>query len=66
MPGSAETFGTGKAVKVEGTVDGHAYAASILPVGGGTHMMPIRAALRKILAKGLGDAVEVHLFMRTA
>ncbi len=66
MPGSAEVFGTGKAVKVEGTVNGHKYAASMLPVGGGTHMMPIRAALRKTLGKGLGDVVEVHLTARTA
>lgn len=66
MPGSAEAFGTGKAVKVEGTVNGHEYAASMLPVGGGTHMMPIRAALRKTLGKGLGDVVDVHLSVRTA
>ena len=66
MPGSAEAFGTGKAVKVEGTVNGHEYAASMLPVGGGTHMMPIRATLRKTLGKGLGDVVHVHLSARTA
>ncbi len=66
MPGSAEVFGTGKAVKVEGTVNGHEYTASMLPVGGGTHMMPIRTALRKTLGKGLGDVVEVHLTARTA
>lgn len=66
MPGSVEAFGTGKAVKVESTVNGHEYAASMLPVGGGTHMMPIRAALRKTLGKGLGDVVDVHLSARTA
>jgi len=61
MPGSATYFGTGKAVKVEGTVDGHEYAATMLPVGDGVHMMPLRAAFRKILGKGLGDQVNVHL-----
>lgn len=66
MPGSAEVFGTGKAVKVERTVNGHKYAASMLPVGGGAHMMPIRAALRNTLGKGLGDVVNVHLSARTA
>lgn len=66
MPGSAEFFGTGKAVKVEGTVDGHPYAASMLPVGDGVHMMPLRAAFRKTIGKGLGDHVEVHLTARTA
>ncbi|WP_366484852.1 DUF1905 domain-containing protein [uncultured Arthrobacter sp.] len=38
----------------------------MLPVCGGTHMMPIRAALRKTLGKGLGDVVHVHLSVRTA
>ena len=64
MPGSAAFFGTGKAVKVAGTVDGHPYEASMLPVGNGTHMMPIRAPFRKIIGKGLGDEVRVHLTRR--
>jgi hypothetical protein len=53
-------------VKVEGTVDGHPYAASMLPVGDGVHMMPLRAAFRKTIGKGLGDHVEVRLTARTA
>ncbi|WP_343317400.1 DUF1905 domain-containing protein [Arthrobacter sp. TMP15] len=61
MPNSAEFFGTGKAVKIGGTVDGYPYEATMLPVGGGTHMMPLRAAFRKLLAKGMGDEVTVHL-----
>lgn len=64
MPDSAEFFGTGKAVKVAGTVDGHDYEATMLPVGGGTHMMPLRAPFRKALQKGLGDDVRVHLTHR--
>ena len=64
MPGSAEFFGTGKAVKVSGTVDGHDYEASMLPVGGGTHMMPLRAAFRKVLKKEIGEKVTVHLTRR--
>ncbi|TMR89042.1 DUF1905 domain-containing protein [Nonomuraea basaltis] len=64
MPGSADFFGTGKAVKVAGTVDGHAYEATMLPVGGGTHMMPLRAPFRKIIGKGVGDEVTVHLTHR--
>ncbi|MEX1078333.1 MAG: DUF1905 domain-containing protein [Homoserinimonas sp.] len=64
MPGSAAFFDTGKAVKVAGTVDGHEYEATMLPVGGGTHMMPLRAAFRKILQKDLGDDVTVHLTHR--
>ena len=64
MPGSAMFFGTGKAVKVAGTVDGHPYEASLLPVGNGTHMMPIRAPFRKVIGKDLGDEVRVHLTRR--
>ncbi|MBB5079060.1 DUF1905 domain-containing protein [Nonomuraea endophytica] len=64
MPGSAGFFGTGKAVKVAGTVDGHAYEATLLPIGGGTHMMPLRAPFRKIIGKGLGDEVTVRLTRR--
>ena len=60
IPGSAAFFGTGKAVKVVGTVDGHPYEASMLPVGNGTHMMPIRAPFRKVIGKGLGDEVRVN------
>ncbi|MEV4893487.1 DUF1905 domain-containing protein [Nonomuraea sp. NPDC055795] len=64
MPGSAGLLGTGKAVKVAGTVDGHAYEATLLPIGGGSHMMPLRAPFRKIIGKGLGDEVTVHLTRR--
>lgn len=64
MPGSAVFFGTGKAVKVAGTVDSHPYEASMLPVGNGIHMMPIRAPFRKVIGKGLGDEVRVRLTRR--
>ncbi|ALG11145.1 DUF1905 domain-containing protein [Kibdelosporangium phytohabitans] len=64
MPGSAEFFGTGNAVKVSGTVDGHDYQAAMLPIGGGVHMMPLRAPFRKLIGKGLGDEVTVHLTQR--
>ncbi|MHA7224374.1 DUF1905 domain-containing protein [Arthrobacter sp. RHLT1-20] len=66
MPDSAEFFGTGKSVKIGGTVDGHDYEATMLPVGGGTHMMPLRAAFRKVLEKDVGDEVTVHLTRRFA
>ena len=61
MADFAEFFGTGKAVKIGGTVDGYPYQATMLPVGGGTHMLPLRAAFRKLLAKSVGDNVTVHL-----
>lgn len=64
MPDSAAFFGSGKAVKVGGTVDGHHYQATMLPVGSGIHMMPLRAAFRTTLKKGVGDDVTVHLTHR--
>lgn len=64
MPNSATFFGSGKAVKVGGTVNGHDYEATMLPVGGGTHMMPLRAAFRKKLKKDVGGDVTVHLAAR--
>jgi hypothetical protein len=66
MPESAEFFGTGRSVKVGGTVDGHGYEATMLPVGSGTHMMPLRAVFRKVLKKDIGDEVTVHLTHRFA
>ncbi|MEO6957107.1 MAG: DUF1905 domain-containing protein [Antricoccus sp.] len=64
MSDSATFFGSGKAVKVGVTVDGHDYQATMLPVGGGTQMMPLRAAFGKKLKKGVGDDVTVHLTHR--
>lgn len=64
MPASAEFFGTATAVKVAGTVDGHAYEATLLPIGGGVHMLPLRAPFRKLIEKGIGNTVEVHLTER--
>lgn len=64
MPGSSEVFGTRKPVKVAGTVDGHPFAATMLPMGDGTHMVPIKAALRKTVGKEHGGEVTVRLERR--
>ncbi|GLF98766.1 DUF1905 domain-containing protein [Streptomyces yaizuensis] len=64
MPGSGDFFGTRKAVKVSGVADGHEFQATMLPMGDGTHMLPLRAALRKTLGKDAGDNVTVHLQKR--
>lgn len=60
---SIEIFGTGKSVKVRGTVDGEDYEATMMS-SGGIHMMPLRAPFRKKLGKGIGDEVTVHLTER--
>lgn len=64
VPGSVELFGTGKAVKVVGTVDGAPVTAGLMPTGSGGHMLSISAKLRKKLGKDLGDHVTVHLTQR--
>jgi hypothetical protein len=64
MTDSKEFFGTGKAVRIGGTVDGHEFQATMLPIGGGQHMIPIKAAVRKAIAKEPGDEVIVHIQQR--
>ena len=63
MPDSGTFFGTRKPVKVGGTVDGHPFEATLLPKGDGTHIIPIKAALRKIIGKDQGD-VTIHITRR--
>lgn len=65
VPGSADVLGTGKAAKIAGTIDGHAFTATLMPSGSGPHWLPPRKAIRQAIGKDAeGDVVDVHLTER--
>jgi Domain of unknown function (DUF1905) len=64
-PGSAEFLGTRKAARVSGTIDDSEFQATFLPMGDGSHMLPIKVATMKAIKKQAGDFVDVCVTERS-
>jgi hypothetical protein len=54
-------FGTRGLVKVRGEIDGRPFDGALMAQGDGTHRLPVKASLRKAIAKQAGDVVHVRI-----
>lgn len=65
VPGSAELFGTKRAVRVDLTVDDVVLEnVGLMVTGRGGHMLSLSSGVRRKLGKEIGDSVTVRLSRR--
>ena len=60
-PESADFLGTRKAAKVAAKIGDHEFNATFLPVGDGTHMLPLSKSVMNAIGKSAGDTVVVRV-----
>jgi Domain of unknown function (DUF1905) len=56
-----QLFGTRGLVKIRGAIDGEPFTGALMARGDGSHRLPVKAALRKTIAKEAGDTVHVRI-----
>ena len=61
MDDAAELFDTRGLVKIRGAIDGEPFDGALMAQGDGTHRLPVKAKLRKVIGKEAGDIVRVRI-----